>query len=182
MIIYKITNKTNGMTYVGQTARSLNQRMVEHLANGRTSYIDRALRKYGINSFLVDVIDTAETKEELDAKERYYIQLFNSKVPNGYNLTDGGEGQIGVHRYGADNPNYGKHHSEAAKRKMADARKKYSGEHHPRCKPVVNLDTGERFLFIRAACDAYNLDPSTLIKACKGKRKQCGGFRWSYAD
>lgn len=180
MIIYKATNLLDGKIYVGQTSRTLNQRMSEHLANNRTSYFDRALKKYGINNFKIEIIDKAETKEELDRKERYYIEFFNSKVPNGYNITDGGEGQIGIRRFGADNPHYGKHHSEQAKNKISESRKPYTKENHPYAKQVLNVDTGEVFSCMVFACEKYSLDKSTLTKACKGIRKSCGGFRWSY--
>lgn len=96
MIIYKVTNRLNGMVYIGQTSRSLNRRISEHLSNNRTSYFDRALRKYGINNFNIEIIDIATSKEELNEKEKYYIEYYDSKIPNGYNMynmTDGEEGK-----------------------------------------------------------------------------------------
>ena len=180
MIIYKITNTINGMVYIGQTSRTLNQRMAEHLANSRTSYIDRALKKYGIQNFEVDVIAEADTKEELDALEKYFIKHFDCKIPNGYNLTDGGEGQCGIQRFGEDNPHYGKHHTDSAKKRIGEARRKYTKEKHPSARHIHNLDTGEIFLCMVFACEKYGLDRSTLTKACSGKRKTCGGFRWEY--
>ena len=182
MIIYKVTNKLNGKIYIGQTSRTLNIRMAEHLANKRTSYFDRALQKYGIENFNVEIIDEVDTKKELDQLEQYYIQFFNSKVPNGYNMTDGGEGQVGIQRFGTTNPHYGKHHTEEAKCKIRETRKKYVKEKHPNAKKIKNLDTGEIFLCMVFACDKYGLDRSTLTKVCSGKRKSCGGFRWSYVE
>lgn len=182
MIVYKVTNKLNGKIYIGQTSRSLNRRMAEHLANHRTSYFDRALRKYGINNFDIEVIYNAKTKHELDEKEQYFIKFFNSKIPNGYNMTDGGEGQIGIRRFGSTNSHWGKHHSEKAKEKMREARKKYVKENHPMSKKVLNIDTNETFEYMELACEKYHLDKSTLSKVCKGKRKTCGGFRWKYAS
>lgn len=38
-----------------------------------------------------------------------------------YNLTDGGQGQLGVRKYGKDSPFYGHTQSEEAKRKISDA-------------------------------------------------------------
>lgn len=180
MIIYKATNKTNGMIYIGQTSRSLKQRMAEHLAFDRTSYFDRSLKKYGIDAFTIEIIDVANSKEELDEKEKYYINFYKSKAPHGYNLTDGGEGQVGVRRFGKDNPNYGNHYSKEARLKISNTRKKYTKDKHPMSKKVLNLDTGEVFDCMRLACEKYNLDPSTLTKVCERKRKTCGGYRWSY--
>jgi group I intron endonuclease len=91
MIIYKIANNINGKIYVGQTIKSLDHRICCHLRLNKTP-VQKALNKYGIQSFIISIIDTAESKEVLDEKERYWIKFLNSKFPNGYNLTDGGEG------------------------------------------------------------------------------------------
>ena len=94
MLIYKIQNKINGKIYIGQTKKNLNERICEHLHN--KSYIGNALKKYGLECFDISVIDTADTKEWLNDKEIEYIALYNCKHPNGYNLTDGGEGINGL--------------------------------------------------------------------------------------
>ena len=80
----------------------------------------------------------------------------------------------------SDNPHYGKLHSDVAKQKMREARQKYTKEKHPRVRTVRNMDTGEVFPYMLLACEKYELDKSTLVKVCAGKRKTCGGFRWEY--
>ena len=93
MIIYKIENKINGKIYIGQTIKELEDRISEHL---KSEYpIGKAFRKYNINSFEISIIDITEIKEILDEKEKYWIKFYDCKVPNGYNLTDGGEGPNG---------------------------------------------------------------------------------------
>ena len=47
----------------------------------------RAVKKYGRENFKIEAIDFAETQEELDQKEVYYIHLFDS-VKKGYNSKD----------------------------------------------------------------------------------------------
>ena len=47
----------------------------------------RAIRKYGRENFKIEAIDFADTQEELDQKEIYYINLYDS-VKNGYNSKD----------------------------------------------------------------------------------------------
>lgn len=98
-IVYKITNTVNGMEYVGQTVQTLRERWVEHISHARTgatqSYIARAINKYGPRSFFVDVLNVCTNHEALDAVETFYIKLLNTKVPNGYNLADGGGGVSG---------------------------------------------------------------------------------------
>lgn len=47
----------------------------------------RAIRKYGKENFKIEAIDYADTQQELDEKEIYYIKLYDS-VKNGYNSKD----------------------------------------------------------------------------------------------
>jgi group I intron endonuclease len=89
-IIYILENKLNGKCYVGKTTKPFNKRFRAHQQSH--SIIGSALRKYGVNSFNKTLLDVPE--EKLDEIEREYIQKYNSKSPNGYNLTDGGEGLI----------------------------------------------------------------------------------------
>ena len=99
MIIYKIENKINGKIYIGQTRRALEERMKEHQKKSSivygNSYIDNAIQKYGIENFKIDVVEKCNTSDELNEREIFWIKFFNCKVPNGYNLTDGGEGCTG---------------------------------------------------------------------------------------
>jgi group I intron endonuclease len=90
MIIYKIQNKVNSKIYIGQTKYDVSARVREHLSS--SSHIGNALRKYGIQSFDVSVIDSANDREILSDKEIYWICFYDCKHPNGYNHTDGGEG------------------------------------------------------------------------------------------
>jgi len=108
LIIYKATNKVNGKSYIGQTVKGLSDRIAAHIRDSKFLF-GKVLRKYGIQSFEISVIDSAETKEALNEKEKYWIQFYDSKAPNGYNLTDGGEGNLGW------NP------SEEVRQKMSDA-------------------------------------------------------------
>ncbi len=91
--IYKVTNKINGKIYIGQT-NNFEKRKREHLSDKRTNHqaFKRALNKYGFNGFTWEIIDKCKTKEEINNKEKYYINYYNSKVPNGYNIANGGEG------------------------------------------------------------------------------------------
>lgn len=93
MIIYKIRNKINKKIYIGLTTKDLSKRIAEHVSENK-SYIQKALNKYGLQSFAVTIIDSAESRAVLCEKERYWIQHYNCKAPNGYNLTDGGDGLI----------------------------------------------------------------------------------------
>jgi hypothetical protein len=43
----------------------------------------------------VEVLNVCLTHEALDAVEKFYIKELNTKIPNGYNLADGGGGVSG---------------------------------------------------------------------------------------
>lgn len=97
-IIYKAECSVNGKCYVGQTTRSLETRSREHCvcAKEDNSVFRRAIRKYGCDSFAWDVlceiecIDESRLSDMLNIAEVYYISLYNSFIPNGYNSTRGG--------------------------------------------------------------------------------------------
>jgi len=95
MIIYKAENKVNGKIYVGETLHKLETRIHDHFRMGGSPVFYNALKKYGIQNFSILVIDTAKSIKELNEKEKYWIKFYNCKVPNGYNLTDGGDGITG---------------------------------------------------------------------------------------
>jgi group I intron endonuclease len=96
MIIYKITNKTNGKTYIGKTEKSLNERWKHHLKHvkkGTNRYLYDAIRHYGINNFSIEKIEKVTDKSELNQKEIYWIKQLKSNNKNfGYNMTEGGDG------------------------------------------------------------------------------------------
>ncbi len=91
--IYKVTNKENGKIYIGQT-NNFKRRIKEHLKDKRTNHqpFKRALNKYGKDGFTWEIIDKCNLKKEINDKEKYYINYYNSKIPKGYNITNGGDG------------------------------------------------------------------------------------------
>ena len=91
MWIYKITNIQNNKVYIGQPIRPIEQRFHRHLNDALNNILDthfaRAIRKYGKDSFIIEKIDNAQTQDELNQKEQYWIKYYNS-VEEGYNETD----------------------------------------------------------------------------------------------
>jgi group I intron endonuclease len=97
-IIYLITDTVNGKKYIGQTVKGLSKRWKTHLQavrRGSKNAIHKAIRKYGAESFTIEVI--AETLEPfLDDLEVFFIRLHNTFSKWGYNLTEGGGGVRGT--------------------------------------------------------------------------------------
>jgi group I intron endonuclease len=103
-IIYKATKISNGKIYVGQTITTLKERIRGHLSERKErTYFGLALKKYGVDDFIWEIIDHVENnntlnkkelEKKLNEKETKWIKHFNSFVgwdsSNGYNLTTGG--------------------------------------------------------------------------------------------
>lgn len=91
--IYLITNKTNGMQYVGQTINTVEDRWKQHKNQKarKNDFFHSAIQKYGDENFIVETIEEKiPAGDELDNKEQFYIKKYNTLSPNGYNLTTGG--------------------------------------------------------------------------------------------
>ena len=93
-IIYMYTQKGTDKKYIGQTTRP-DRRMWEHktATHCKNTKIDSAIRKYGIEAFEYEVLESGIDSDDLNEKERYYIEKHNTwigKNPNGMNLTPGG--------------------------------------------------------------------------------------------
>jgi predicted GIY-YIG superfamily endonuclease len=91
--IYCFTNLLNNKSYIGLT-KDLKARRYSHLKQasyGSQCAFHRAIRKYGIDNFSFVVLETCGSLEEANEAESFYISLFRTMTPNGYNLTGGGE-------------------------------------------------------------------------------------------
>lgn len=94
-VIYKIENMINKKVYIGQT---INKKGVDGRYSGdlkkytHNSHLKNAINKYGIDNFIIHKnIDYALTQDELNQKERYWIDFYKStNCKYGYNKRDGG--------------------------------------------------------------------------------------------
>ena len=133
--IYKIINKITNQHYIGQTTKNLQERWKHHKKKGSNCrYLKYAFQKYGIDNFEFKLIcicfDSDLNRFEID-----YIKKYNSLVPNGYNLRNGGNN--GKHNEETKNkiseslkgrkdiihpkPQLGKPHSEETKNKISNS-------------------------------------------------------------
>ena len=91
MFIYKITNTVNKKIYIGQSIRPIEQRFRRHINDAVNNNLDthfaRAIRKYGQDKFIIKQIDAANSQDELNKKEQYWIKYYDA-VNKGYNETD----------------------------------------------------------------------------------------------
>lgn len=93
-IIYKATNIINKKIYIGLTTKGLEKRKKGHLSSSKKKHpkyiFHKAIAKYGEDNFIWEIIDDADTLNELSEKEIFWIGFYNSIVPNGYNISTGG--------------------------------------------------------------------------------------------
>jgi group I intron endonuclease len=189
--IYRITNKENGMIYIGQTIQSLEDRWRQHRKKSSTClYLKRAFEKYGIDNFIFEMICSCDN-EELDKLEIHYMNEFNSIVPNGYNLREGGnsgrhneetkkkisealKGRTDIIR----NHNHFKvgemRHTEKSKNKMSIAHKKGIDQYDLDNNFIKSYDS------IADAAIEINTCRDNIGRVCSGRNKTAAGFIWKY--
>jgi group I intron endonuclease len=95
--IYCHTNRVNGKRYVGQTVYSMEKRWSEHVSRTKNglrgcTVFQRAIAKHGADTFDHEVLETVDSQTACDLAELKWIDRFQSRAPNGYNLKSGGNG------------------------------------------------------------------------------------------
>lgn len=95
--IYIIKNSVNDRVYIGQ-AKDAASRWLSHVYNARyegkshkdKQVLHKAMNKYGIDKFHYEILEYQIPN--YDEREIFWIQHYNSLVPNGYNVAVGGSG------------------------------------------------------------------------------------------
>ena len=202
--IYLRTNLVNGKQYVGQT-NNFKKREQDWMCDSVYSggIIDKARAKYGVENFKHEILKECDTQNELNYWEQYYIKELNTKVPNGYNLTDGGGGRSGYKitdeqrkkmseaRKGCIPWNKGIPASEEQKKRHSQVMK----GHIPWNKGISGYTTKKRktiyqysldgtliniYDSVKEAAEKTNANPSGIVQCCKGIYNKSKGFKWSY--
>lgn len=91
--VYRIITPC-GQQYIGATS-NFDNRMKQHqnaAKYGSHLPVHKAIRKYGLNNLRIAVIESNLTQSEAALLERVLIREFATIVPNGLNVTTGGEG------------------------------------------------------------------------------------------
>lgn len=189
--VYKITNKVTGKVYIGITNQGAGARYRHHWYEariGESAPIHRSMAKYGEENFTLEIIDFADTYEELKEKEKYWIKQYNSMDrTKGYNLTEGGDGTFGrMHseetKEKIRQKAIGRKASEDTKKKMSEAQKKYSDVHRKHAdiirilnqKPIAVYDLEgnliEEFDTTKQCAEKYGVSLTTIKYYCRSEQ------------
>lgn len=196
--IYKIENNLNGKIYIGATTQSVEDRWKQHLSERNRSGhrpLYKAMNKYGIENFSVEIIEETNNLEE---RERYWIEYYRS-FKYGYNATFGGQGKtyldhdiiLALWRDGKNIYEIHKitNYDEGAIRKVLKSNNISKNERFMRGQlakqsPIAMLDKDTKeilrvFSSLREAHDFLGKQQNGHIAAvCNGKRKVAYGYSW----
>ena len=170
--VYKITNLINNKIYIGITKRDPKIRFNEHFSN-KNELLYKAKEKYGKDNFLLEIIESNISEDMIDEKERYYIQLYKSLVPNGYNLSQGGISNKSI--------------SEQGKQKLKECN---LGINNPKCnKYILMIDKETNKILNKfgstreAARFLGNENKYRSIAYCLSEKiKTSQGYLWKYEE
>lgn len=195
--IYLTTDTTNGMQYVGQHHYNKEGELDPNY-HGSGVIISR-IYKERPETLKEEYIKTCYSDSEMNDDEKYYIKLYKTLWPNGYNLSEGGDGGVRCEetrrkisnshkglQAGEKNPMYGKHHSEETKNKISVAKKGKNRSEETKqklSKKVLQFSlSGE---FIRewpstAECGRNGFNQAHVSACCRGKVKSHKGFIFKF--
>lgn len=154
--IYITTNHINNKKYIGQKKYDKYDHWKTYLGSG--ILLSRAINKYGRENFSKEIIEECETRDKLNAREKYWI-FYHDAVNSDkfYNLASGGDG----------------------------GRTCY-GETHHASKKVYQYDKDGNFLRewdnAQRASEELGICVSDIHVVCRNNNgvKQAGGYIWSY--
>lgn len=156
--IYKITNLINGKVYIGKHKYS----NINDGYFGSGKILKYAIEKYGKDNFIKEICkDNIGCETAVDFYETLFIKKENCIIPNGYNLTLGGEGgdtftnrseeskeltrsRMSESRTGEKNPFYGKTHSDEIKAHLKECAIKNSDKTRQRQTGKTNSFYGKQ--------------------------------------
>lgn len=87
--IYIIKNDFNNKVYIGQAKNSKNRFLTHCRLKENGVYFDKIIHKYGKEHFWFEILESQI--DNYNEREQYWIQYYNSQIPNGYNISPGGD-------------------------------------------------------------------------------------------
>lgn len=178
--VYVHVNKINQKKYVGITSKPPEERWKKDGYGYKTQNFYYAIQKYGWGNFEHIILDTGLTYEEANAKEKEYIEKYDS-CKNGYNCSYGGDGTNGFvwtqeskkrmvetrikneSFKGKNNPAYGKSPKERLSPEMYKKwRESLITNYNFPANKIICINTGEIFDRVGKVAEKYNTSPKNV--------------------
>ena len=128
-LVYKVTNLINEKIYVGFHKTS----KIDDGYMGSGKLIKRAIEKYGIENFHKEIIEVFDNQQDAECLEASIVNKEFTLREDTYNLNIGGNVRI---TYGANNPYYGRTHTQETLQKIRETKERNGTLHS-----VYNIDT-----------------------------------------
>lgn len=161
MYIYLTTHKETGRAYVG-LSRFESKDTARYLGSGL--HLKRAIKKHGRAMFEKTILEDGITDHDVLAeRERYWIREKQTRHPNGYNLTAGGDGCVGFEW------------DEASKKRVQ------MGQPHRKDIVQIDLNTGRavaEYPTVAAAARAVDGETSNIGACFNQTRRIAYGYHW----
>lgn len=156
MVIYKTTNLINGKIYIGQDSKNNSNYY------GSGLLLSKALKKYGKENFIKEILQICENKEELNQFEKNWIKYYNSTNKDiGYNMSEGGTGGKLVEIEGKKGKTYEEYYGvERAK----EIKQKSSITRKGKTKTFINITSEEVGKKISETLKSKNLTRTAIQK------------------
>lgn len=196
--IYKITNNINKKVYIGKTEGDVALRWHQHIYNmnnGVFYHLYNAMRKYGIQNFSFDVLESDVLSQNINDREQFYISQYDS-LNNGYNMTIGGDGVTKYSHEDIKNKFLELNNisqtalffncSENTVRRTLKEYGIYNNFNNALfAKKVVQYDLKKDEVLniynsLGEAAKAVNGTPQGISSACRKEVKQAYGYRWKF--
>lgn len=185
-VIYLITNKLDGKQYVGQTKNSASSRFNDHCRDKRSSrYLSSSIQKYGRNNFILTELISCFDEKSLNDYETFFIKLFNTLNPNGYNLSMGGHIRGEISEKTRLQMSLKKLGKKVKRTKKWSDFSRINKSKAQGGRPIVaeNIKTGElKFYNFIAETEKDGFHNATIYKVLKGKQKQTRGYKFYYLE
>lgn len=123
-LVYSHTNKITGKIYIGITSKSPERRWRNGEGYIRCKHFYSAIQKYGWDSFEHSILLEGLTEKQAKNEEQKLIRK-NKRLGISYNITDGGDGNVGWRMSNETKEKIAKAHSG---KKLTEEHKKHIGE------------------------------------------------------
>lgn len=184
-IIYLITNKENGLKYVGSTLLPMNKEWQAHIQSANKMSpepLHRAFRQYGIHRFGIQELDECDEKE-LDQRREDWIIHYNSYNGENYNYRVFEEEEEEEDVVPIIKEIKIEKQTQLHKFTKEDRLKRKNTGHKVQGK---NLETGEIKIWESAGLAAKevtgNARKNSNIMSCARNCYKCYGYKWSVVE